>query len=238
MCGRYTLTTQRGVVEELRIALDEPSPPELWRPRFNIAPTQPAPVVANRAGPRRLELMRWGLLPPWAKSLAESARRINARVESVATTAAFRDAFRHRRCLVLADGFFEWRHEGKRRLPFYFRPAPPRLVTFAGLWERWKAPDGEWLLSFTILTGRPNPLVAAFHDRMPLVIAAADRDRWLEPAEASAAALDRLLAPWPADDWTVSEVSQRVNRPQHDDPACLEPASASSPPASPSDAEP
>lgn len=224
MCGRYTLTSQQGLAEELQLSIAEPAhPDQWWRPRFNICPTQPAPVVPNREGPRRLEMMRWGLMPPWAKDLSESARRINARVETAATTRAFREALRHRRCLVLADGFFEWRRQGQLRLPIYLRPVPRRLVTFAGLWERWKAPDGAWLLSFTILTGPANPLVAAYHDRMPLVVAAETRAEWLAPGEARPESALELVAPWPPADWQAAPVSHHVNRPQNDDPQCIEP---------------
>jgi putative SOS response-associated peptidase YedK len=168
-------------------------------------------------------MMRWGLMPPWAKDLSESSRRINARAETAATSRAFRDALRHRRCLVLADGFYEWRREGKLRVPFYFRPLSPRLVTLAGLWERWKDPDGHWLLSFTILTGPANALVAKYHDRMPLVVAAASRDRWLSCAEADPSAALELIKPWSPDGWLASEVSPHVNRPQNDDPQCISP---------------
>lgn len=228
MCGRYTLTSQKGLAEELQLAISEPAvASEWWRPRFNIAPTQPAPVLPNREGRRQLELMRWGLLPPWSKTLAEGAKRINARVETAATNRAFRDALRHRRCLVLADGFFEWRTDDRgasqQRLPFYFHPVPHRFVTFAGLWERWKHPDGTWLLSFTILTGSPNALVAPYHDRMPLVIAAADRERWLTPNDVALDDIRDLLAPWSPGDWQATPVSQHVNRYQNDDPQCVEP---------------
>jgi len=231
MCGRYTLTSQDDLVGDLQLAIGEPvdprvpsSPPgEWWRPRFNVAPTQPAPVIPNRAGPRHLEMMRWGLVPVWAKSLADSARRINARVETAATSPAFRDALRRRRCLVVADGFYEWRKDGKRRVPFYLRPVPRQVITFAGLWERWKGPDGVWIPSFAILTGAPNGLVAPLHDRMPLVIAPDDRDRWLAPDDIDPVALEDLLAPWAPDGWKASEVSPHVNRPDNDDPACIEP---------------
>lgn len=222
MCGRYTLTSQQGLVEELELATAEPAEPsEWWRPRFNIAPTQPAPVVTVRDGVRAVELLRWGLVPPWAGSLAEGAKLINARREGLAGRPAFRDAVKHRRCLVLADGFFEWRGDGKTRIPVYLRPVPRRLVTFAGLWERWKAPDGAWVLSFTIVTGPPNALVAPFHDRMPVVVERGDRDAWLG---------DAVLPELPAvADWQAAEVSRRVNSVTNDDPACVEPEAAPPP---------
>ena len=223
MCGRYTLTSQK-IVEDLELAVAEPSEPsEWWRPRFNIAPTQPAPVVPNREGPRGIEMMRWGLLPPWSKSLSESSRRINARVETAATSPAFRDALRQRRCLVLADGFFEWRDTPEGRAPFYIRPVPRRPVTFAGLWERWKDPGGSWVLTFAILTGPANKLVAPYHHRMPLVVERSECDRWLDRSETEPTTLMDILAPWSPHDWRVSPVSPHVNRPQNDDPSCVEP---------------
>jgi len=241
MCGRYTLTSTKGIVEELELATGEPAEPsEWWRPRFNVAPTQPAPVVIVRDGHRTLELLRWGLVPPWASSLAEGAKLINARSEGLATRPAFRDALKHRRCLVLADGFLEWRGDGKTpgrdapgrqttasrgrqpaRTPVYLRPVPRRLVTFAGLWERWRAPDGAWVPSFTIVTGPPNALVAPYHDRMPKVVERADRAAWL---------VDAILPGLPAvADWQGTDVSRRVSSVVNDDPACLEPEPSSPP---------
>src|SRR5215475_496600 len=120
MCGRYTLTTQEGLVEDMQLAIGEPpEASEWWRPRFNVAPTQPAPIVPNREGPRHIELARWGLLPPWSKSLSEGAQKINARAESAASSAACKDALAKRRCLVPADGGFEWSHAGKLKIPHW-----------------------------------------------------------------------------------------------------------------------
>jgi len=227
MCGRYTLTSQEGLAIELELAVAEPAEAsEWWRPRWNIAPTQPAPVVCNRDQPRAIELARWGLVPPWADSLAVGARMINARSETAGEKPAFRDALRRRRCLVPADGFFEWKKDGKRRTPFWLHPSPRRLVAFAGLWERWKAPDGHWLISFSILTTDANPLVAPLHDRMPVVVPHAAFARWLDPAAHEPADFADLLAPPPVADWIATEVSPRVNRPDHDEPDCVEPVEA------------
>jgi putative SOS response-associated peptidase YedK len=224
MCGRYTLTSQDDVAAAMQLAIAEPAEPsEWWRPRFNIAPTQPAPVVPNRDGPRHLEMMRWGLVPPWSKDLSGSARMINARVETAATSKAFRDALLRRRCLVVADGFFEWRTEGPKKVPLHIRRDDRRPFAFAGLWERWKGPDG-WVLSFTILTCAPNRLVAPVHDRMPIVLPPDAYAAWLTPGELPPAEVAALLAPWTPEGWSVVEVSPRVNSPANDDPACLEPA--------------
>ncbi|MCA9677235.1 MAG: SOS response-associated peptidase, partial [Myxococcales bacterium] len=198
MCGRYTLTSQAGLAEEFMLAVAEPAEAsEWWRPRFNIAPTQPAPVVVARDGVRAVELMRWGLVPPWADGPAVGARMINARVESLSQRPAFRDAVKHRRCLVAADGFYEWvtRGDGKagKRVPMYLRPVPRRPVGFAGLWERWRGPDGAWLVSFAIVTGPPNPLVEPIHDRMPVVVAPTHYATWLAPGPLPASVLAEVL---------------------------------------------
>jgi putative SOS response-associated peptidase YedK len=227
MCGRYTLTSPKGIVEELEVASGEPAiASEWWRPRFNIAPTQPAPVVIDKDGARVLEMMRWGLVPHWADSLAIGARMINARVETLASKPAFRDAIQRRRCLVPADGFFEWRLRGAgrstKRIPIYMRPVPQHLVAFAGLWERWKAPDGVWVTSFTIVTGPPNELAARFHDRMPVILAPEHYATWLAPEPLPAEVLERVLAVPAVGDWQAAEVSMRANSPANDDPEVIE----------------
>jgi putative SOS response-associated peptidase YedK len=245
MCGRYTLTSQQGIVEELGVATAEPAEPsEWWRPRFNIAPTQPAPVVLVRNGERRVEMMRWGLVPSWADSLAVGARMINARVETLEAKPAFRDAVKQRRCLVPADGFFEWRLRGAgrsaKRFPIYLRPVPRRVVAFAGLWERWKAPDGVWVLSFTIITGAPNALAARYHDRMPVVLDRAAYDVWLSDGELPHDALLSVLDVPAVADWQAIEVSTKANAPANDDPECIEPVAGPDEPgdAAAADADP
>jgi putative SOS response-associated peptidase YedK len=214
MCGRYTLTKQEGVIEEMQAVLGM----EL-APRFNIAPTQPAPVAYVRHGTRQIELMRWGLLPrvpaPGAKKLP---LMINARIESVMDKAVYRDAFAKRRCLVPADGFFEWKREGKKSLPVYFHPSPRRVFAFAGIWT-W---SGE-AASFAILTGPPNALVAPIHDRMPIVLDRAAYDAWLDPDVDVAAARKLIHLPEIAN-WRGDFVSTHVNAAANDDPACIAPA--------------
>jgi len=249
MCGRYTLTSTQGIIEELELATDEPAVAnEWWRPRFNIAPTQPAPVVLLRDGARQLEMMRWGLVPHWADSLAIGARMINARVETLDTKPAFRDAVQRRRCLVPADGFFEWRLRGPgrsaKRIPYYLRPVPQHVVAFAGLWERWKAPDGVWVTSFTIVTGPPNELAAKFHDRMPVVLAREHYATWLAPEPLPSDVLAAVLAVPPVADWQAAEVSPKANSPDNDEPEVIEPvldageAGDAPPPEPPREREP
>lgn len=231
MCGRYTLTRQDGVIEELeaQLAITAASPGHEWyRPRFNVAPTQPAPVVRQVDGTRQLEMMRWGLVPHWAAGphLPGTPRPpllINARLETIHTKPVFRDAFRKRRCLVPADGFFEWRHAGGKRAqpqPMYIRPEPRRVVAFAGIWLR----AGD-LFSFAIVTGAPNALVAPIHDRMPVVIPHDRYAAWLDPA-LDADAARALMEPAPIDDWRADPVSARVNQWANDDAENIVPVPA------------
>ncbi|HUJ58699.1 MAG TPA: SOS response-associated peptidase [Kofleriaceae bacterium] len=223
MCGRYTLTRQDGLVDDLEAALDPAvSASEWWKPRWNVAPTQPAPVVTLRDGARVLELMRWGLVPFWAgKPGARPPLMINARVESIDAKAVFRDALERKRCLVPADGFFEWKRAGKQSTPIYLHPEPRHFVAFAGLWARAKLATGE-LRSFTIITGPANPLVAPIHDRMPVVLDRSAWAAWLDPS------LDRdgaraLLGVPPVGDWRAERVSTWVNAAAHDDARCIAP---------------
>ncbi|WP_428265748.1 SOS response-associated peptidase [Haliangium sp.] len=228
MCGRYTLTSFEHLGEWF--GLSEPPPP--GRPRFNIAPTQPVPIVANRAQ-RTLSVVRWGLVPSWAKDPSVGARMINARCESAAEKPAFRDALRRRRCLVVADGFYEWQRSsgGKRggKQPFYVHRRAGEAFGMAGLWERWRAPDGSWLETCTILTCDANELMAPIHHRMPVIVDRVDYDRWLSPEALPPQALDDLLAPPPVGDFEAYRVSPLVNSPHNDVPACVEPAQAPRP---------
>lgn len=226
MCGRYTLTRQSHLIEDLDASLGDSARGEWWKPRFNVAPTQPAPVVILDEGRRTIELMRWGLMPFWAaKSGAKPPLMINARVESLQDKPAFRDALARKRCLVPADGFFEWLHDGKVKKPMYFHPEPVRTFAFAGLWARTRT-DAGLAMSFTIITGPPNRLVAAVHDRMPVVLDPSAYAAWLDPALDATAARDLLQVP-PIADWTVEAVSSRVNSAKTDDAACIEPIAES-----------
>ncbi|HVK87593.1 MAG TPA: SOS response-associated peptidase [Kofleriaceae bacterium] len=224
MCGRYTLTRQEDLVEDLEAALGESAQGEWWKPRFNVAPTQPAPVVLVKDGARTIELLRWGLVPFWARAGAKPPLMINARLESVADKAVFRDALDRKRCLVPADGFFEWLKEGKARHPFYLHPSLRRTIAFAGLWARARTDAGE-LLSFTIITGPANELVAPIHDRMPVVLDPGSYAAWLDPSVGGDAARKLLGVP-PVADWVATPVSQHVNSAQHDDPSCIAPPDA------------
>ena len=218
MCGRYTLTRQEGVIEEMQAVLGMVAQSDWWKPRFNVAPTQPAPVVIAHDGVRTLEMMRWGLVPHWASKRGQTGKpaplMINARVETIEDKPVFREAFHRRRCLVPADGFFEWKRDGKTPRPLYFRPEPRRVIAFAGVWTR----AGE-TTSFAILTGPPNALVAPIHDRMPIVLPREAYAAWLDPDVDP-----RGLLHVPAvGDWRADFVSTRVNAAAHDDPGCIGP---------------
>jgi len=228
MCGRYTLTSQEGLVEDLEAALDPEAPKNAWwKARYNVAPTQDAPVVTLRDGVRTLEMMRWGLVPFWAGSGRKAPLMINARVESLDDKPMFRDSLQRRRCLVPADGFFEWKHAGKQATPMYIHPEPRRVFAFAGLWARAKTDAGE-LHSFTIVTGPPNALVAPIHDRMPVVLDRSAWAMWLDPSLDAAGARALLGVPL-AEHWAAEPVSPWVNKTDHDDPRCIEPVTPPAP---------
>lgn len=219
MCGRYTLSTPGAAVAEL-LELEEA--PEL-APRYNIAPTQQSPVVRLAGGRRILEHMRWGLVPYWAAEPGIGNRMINARSETVADKPAFRDSFRRRRCLVPADGFFEWRSTPSSKQPYLFRLTGGGPFAFAGLWDRWVPHEGPPIESFTILTTRPNALVQPIHDRMPVIVSPAHHRLWLDPQQTERAGLSAVLQPLAAGEMTAFPVSTAVNRPAHDEPECVAP---------------
>jgi putative SOS response-associated peptidase YedK len=214
MCGRYTLSSPSDLITEL---FDLAEQPELDA-RYNIAPTQEAPVVRAADGGRRLDLLRWGLVPFWADDPKIGNRMINARSESVASKPAYREAFRRRRCLVATDGFFEWKKEPTGKQPWWIHREDGKPFAFAGLWERWRprdGGDGEPLETFTILTTDAAPEIAHLHDRMPVIVGRGDFDRWLDPGAADETVLQALLAPDGAG-LTAYPVSRRVNSPGND----------------------
>lgn len=231
MCGRYTLTRQERLIEEMEASLGEAPQSPWWKARFNVAPTQPAPVVILRDGSRRVEMMRWGLVPHWAGKGSKPPLMINARVESVQDKPMFRDALQRRRCLVPADGFFEWKHEGHgksaTKQPMYMHRPGNQLFAFAGLWARVRTDAGEQV-SFTIVTGPPNELVAPIHDRMPIVLDPSAYAAWLDPASDATAVRDLLRVP-PVGDWTAEPVSPRVNSAANDDAECIAPITEAPP---------
>jgi putative SOS response-associated peptidase YedK len=225
MCGRFTLRSSEGAVAEEFGLLVGPESGD-WRPRYNIAPSQPVAVV--RASPvahgaHELVRLRWGLIPAWAKDAKIGNRLINARADSIADKPAFRAAFRRRRCLVVADGFYEWRQAGKQRQPYFVHLQDDRPFAFAGLWESWEGPAHAAIESCTIVTTDANDLLRPIHDRMPVVLAPADCARWLDPAVVPPESLAALLRPYPSGRMQLHAVGPLVNSPTHDDPRCVEP---------------
>jgi putative SOS response-associated peptidase YedK len=222
MCGRYFLTTPGDV---LAAELGLESAPEL-EPRYNIAPSQQVPIVRAGGGRRELAQVRWGLIPGWAKDPAIGNRMINARGETLAEKPSFRDAFRKRRCLIPADGFYEWKKLPAGKQPFVLRRRGGGPIAFAGLWSSWKDPEtGEPVETCAIVTTTPNELAATVHDRMPVLLASDARSTWLAP-DAPPDVLTALLVPSPAADLAAYPVSRRVNSPDNDDPSCIAPLSA------------
>ncbi len=224
MCGRFASNLTWQQLHDLyEIAAPErtPAPPDL-KPLYNIAPTLTVPVVRlNRAGRRKIALLRWGLIPYWSKDAKIAYRTINARADTVATAAAFRAAFERRRCLVPALGFYEWRKLDGDKQPYFIGLRDSTPLAFAGLWERWKQGE-DALETFTIITGEPNSLVAEIHDRMPVILDPADYDAWLTAADS--AGLQALLQPFPSQLMAAYPVSKRVNNVKNDDAALIEPA--------------
>jgi putative SOS response-associated peptidase YedK len=225
VCGRYTLTVDLDDLKE-EMGIVETPPPEELPKRFNIAPSQPVPVVTDRT-PKKLELFRWGLIPTWTKDVQKARKPINARVESLMEgKSSFRAAFEKRRCLVLADGFYEWKHlEGKRtKQPFYFHRKDGHPFAFAGIWELWRpGKEGEWLFTVAIVTREATPLVAPVHDRMPAILRPEAIARWLAKSEQDPAEIAHLLAPPSDDELETYAVSTLVNKPENDVPELLMP---------------
>ena len=223
MCGRFTQSASPEVVAQ-QFALVEPP---LFTPRYNIAPSQP--IAAIRIAPdttrRELVMLRWGLIPSWAKDPKIGNQCINAKAETVAEKPSFRSAFKKRRCLVIATGFYEWQVQGRTKQPMWIGLRSQRSFAFAGLWEHWKPAEGELLETCTIITTEPNDLMAPIHNRMPVILAPTAYDQWLDPTFQQVEPLHALLRPYPSEELTAYPVSTMVNNTRHDVPQCLEPVS-------------
>jgi putative SOS response-associated peptidase YedK len=222
MCGRYRLSRRKQLVEEY---FDAASGDEDWGPRYNIAPTQPVPVIRQhpREPVRDLSLVRWGLVPSWAKDTSAAARMINARSETAAAKPVFRDALRFRRCLVPADGFYEWSRTGKAKQPYCFEVNDGELFAFAGLWDRWRDPNGTAVETCSILTTAPNAVTAPVHDRVPVILDPDSYDLWLDPGMNNAAAASEMLKPYDARAMQCYPISTRINSVANDDEECSRP---------------
>jgi putative SOS response-associated peptidase YedK len=223
MCGRYTLRTPAWQIAE---AFDLPEVPEVT-PRFNIAPTQPVAAirVAPDGGHRELTFLRWGLIPSWADDPSIGNRLINARAETVAGKPSYRHSFRAKRCLIVGDGFYEWRKRDGRKQPYYIRMKDDRPFAFAGLWDQW-GHDGGAIRSCTLITTAANELMAPIHDRMPVIVHPSDYGLWLDPAVTEPVRLQPLLRPYPAEELDAYPVSTFVNPPANDEARCIEPVPA------------
>ena len=222
MCGRFTLASD---LDDLQGRFGFEIPNLDRQAQYNIAPTQQVLTVVND-GERHGELMRWGLIPFWAKDSKIGSRMINAVGATAATKPAFRAAFKKRRCLVLADGFFEWRKDGKQKIPTYIFLKSREPFAFAGLWETWKAADGDIVKSCTIVTTEPNELIAPIHNRMPVILSEETEALWLDPMTEKSDTLTPLLVPSPAEYLDCYEVSDTVNSPKNYGPECIEPVSS------------
>jgi putative SOS response-associated peptidase YedK len=219
MCGRYTHKLTWPEIVELYGLTEPAGPPPALKPRYNIAPTQLAPVLRQAKNGRELALLRWGLVPGWAKDPSIGNRLINARSETAAQKPSFRAAMRSRRCLVLASGFYEWQKAGKAKQPWWIGMAGGAPFAMAGLWESWRDPAvGDRLETFTILTTEANAMLAPIHQRMPVIVDRADHDAWL-----TGPSFAQLLRAHPVAGMAAHPVSSWVNSPAHDDPRCEEP---------------
>ncbi|RKU05758.1 hypothetical protein C6502_22795 [Candidatus Poribacteria bacterium] len=224
MCGRFTLKTDPETLTETFPGFTTPAADEM-SPRYNIAPSQQVAVVANN-GDNNVEFFQWGLIPSWAKDPKIGNRMINARSETLAEKPSFRTPYKRRRCLILTDGFYEWKAEpgSKTKTPHYIRLKSEKPFAFAGLWEAWSPNiDDDPLLSCTIITTSPNSLMETIHRRMPVILEPDSYQQWLDPSDQSPTQLDGLLKSYPAEEMEAYPVSRLVNRPSNDSPDCIAP---------------
>lgn len=223
MCGRFTQTATTAIIAE-QFGVTAPSH---LQPRYNIAPSQPIAVI--RIEPdrttRTLVMLRWGLIPSWAKDPKIGNQCINAKAETVAEKPSFRAAFKKRRCLVVATGFYEWQVQGRTKQPMWIGLQSQHPFALAGLWEQWTPADGEPLETCSIITTEPNGFMAKIHNRMPVILAPASYDQWLDPTFQHIEPLKALLRPYLGEELKAYPVSTLVNNPRHDVPQCLEPVS-------------
>ena len=219
MCGRFEIHSAIEVIAEIFGIADRDLE---YPPHYNIAPSQDILIVVND-GKRRLIKSRWGFVPSWSRDLDASYRMINARAETVASSKAFKSAFEKQRCLVVADGFYEWRKEGTTRKPFYVRLKSHKPFGFAGLYNAWRSPDGELLTMSTIITTGANQLVMPIHERMPVIAPADKYDLWLDPRVQDSSVLPGLLNPYPSEEMELFPVTPKVNSFKYDSPESIEP---------------
>lgn len=215
MCGRFTFVEFDGIEERFQI------PHTDLRPNYNVAPTQEVPIISND-GSNHLAMFRWGLIPFWAKDPAIGNKMINARAETVDEKPSFKHSLQRKRCLVVADGFYEWKKEGTTKRPHRITLKNKELFGFAGLWDTWKSPSGD-IVSCTIITTTPNVLMASIHDRMPVILSRDSERLWLDQSIVDSGFLKSLLVPYPAEQMMAYEVSSFVNSVKNNGPECLAP---------------
>jgi putative SOS response-associated peptidase YedK len=222
MCGRYRLSRRKELIEEY---FDTAPWDDDWNPRYNIAPTQPVPVVRQhpKEPVRQVSLMKWGLIPNWARDASIASSTINAKSETASTKPAFRDPLKYRRCLIPADGFYEWNKNGRSKQPFCSEVKNGKLFAFAGLWDGWKDATGKWVKTCSILTTTPNALTATVHDRMTVILHPDSYDIWLDPAMTNVQVISELLKPYDAARMRSYTVSTRINHVGNDDAECSRP---------------
>jgi len=227
MCGRARLSSDVSEIK-IRFSIPPGRPPPNFAPSWNVAPTDPLPVVGFNAKVRErgLDVMRWGLVPFWAKDIKVGFSNINAKAEGIETKPAFREAFRQRLCLVPVDNFYEWKKTGTGKQPYALALADRGIMALAGVWENWHAPGGEWVRSFAIITTTPNKLCGEIHNRMPVILKPDTWPAWLGEEPANTAELKSLLAPYPSDDMICWPVSPRVGNVKNNDPSLIEPVAA------------
>lgn len=224
MCGRFTLTVDPA---DLQAAFPNFDFPEQITKRFNIAPTQPVLVLPND-GKSTADYFTWGLIPMWAKDPSIGSRLINARAETLAEKSAFRGAYKYKRCLIFANGFYEWKAQAgsKSKIPYFIHLKSGQPFAFAGLWDEWNSPEGSQIKSCTIITTEPNALMATLHNRMPVILPSAALPAWLDPAPQKPESLNNLLVQFPAEEMTAHPVSTLVNSPANDRPELITPLPA------------
>jgi putative SOS response-associated peptidase YedK len=221
MCGRFTLTVDPA---DLQDAFPQFTFPEKYAPRYNISPSQPILAIPN-AENNAADFFIWGLIPSWTKDPSIGSRMINARAETLAEKPSFRAGIKYHRCLILADGFYEWKQQPgtKAKTPHFIRLKSGKPFAFAGLWDTWQSPDGGTVKSATIITTTPNSLMAPIHNRMPVILPQSAYAQWLDPAARSADSLQHLLSSYPAEEMTAHAVSMLVNSPANDREECIVP---------------
>lgn len=221
MCGRFTLTVNPSELEE---GFENFSFPKKFSPRFNISPTQPVLAISND-NKNKADFFLWGLIPSWSKDPSIGNKLINARGETIAEKPSFRGAYKYKRCLIIADGFYEWKanQNQKTKTPYYIHMKERNPFAFAGLWDEWHSPDGDSIRTCTIITTEPNELMSSLHNRMPVILHPKDYDSWLDPAPQTDPSLLRLIQPYPTSQMTAHPVSTLVNKPSNDVPECVVP---------------